>query len=143
MENMPDNNCPIESYAYATGDVDPEVAAALLIIHNNVHTAALPTTRKKVPKIDWPVISRGSSEETWNVFHARWQLFKQGSAVAPAEITQQLFGCCDESLGNDILQGKNIDIATATEVALLALIERLAVIPVAVSVRRADLLSIK
>ena len=131
------------AYAYATGDVDPAVAAALLMVHNNVYIAAVPTTQKKVPKINQPVISGGSSEENWNVFHARWQLFKQGTALAPAEITQQLFGCCDEFLGNDILQGSNIDIATTNGVALLALIKKLAVIPVAVSVCRADLLSMK
>ena len=61
----------------------------------------------------------------------------------PGEITQQLFGCCHEDLGNDILRGSNLDIATTTEDTLLALIKKLAVIPVAVSVRRSDLLSMK
>ena len=42
-----------------------------------------------------------------------------------------------------ILWGSDIDIATIIEVALFALIKRLAVIPVAVSVRRADLHSMK
>ena len=46
-------------------------------------------------------------------------------------------------MGNDILWGSDIDIATTIEVALLALIKRLAVIPVAVSVCRADLHSTK
>ena len=85
-------------------------------------TKSAPTTRQKVQKTDWPAISGGSSEETWNAFHARRQIFKQGTALAPAKITQQLFRCCDESLCNDILQGSDSDTATTTEVTLLALI---------------------
>ena len=133
----------MQGCTFSTGDIDPAVAAALLIVHNNVHTAAAPPTRQKAPKIDRPIISGGSSEETWNAFYARWQLFKQGTALTPAEVTRQLFGCCDESLGNDILRGSNINIASTTEDILLNLIKRLAVIPVATSVRRADLLSMK
>ena len=64
-------NWPTEGCAYVTGDVNPAVAAALLMVHNNVHTTAVPTTRQKVPKIDGPAISKGSSEEIWNAFHAR------------------------------------------------------------------------
>ena len=129
---MPVINFPVEGCAYVTGDVDPDIAAALLMVNNNVHTtAATPPTRQKALKIVRPVISGGLSEETWNTFSARWQLFKQGNTLAPAEVTQQLFGCCDESLGDDILRGGNINIATAAEDTLLALIKRLAIIPVA------------
>ena len=68
---MPVINWLIEGCAYATGDVNPAVAAALLMVHNNVQTTAVPTTRQNAPKIDRPAISGGSSEETWKSFHAR------------------------------------------------------------------------
>ena len=42
-------------------------------------------------------------------------MFKQRTALAPAETFQQLFECCDDELGNDLLRGSNIDIAMMTE----------------------------
>lgn len=33
-------------------------------------------------------ISGGSSEETWNKVHARWNLFKNGTQLTPKETTQ-------------------------------------------------------
>ena len=44
--------------------------------------------------------------------------------------------CCDEELGDDILRNVNADISGANENDLLVLIKRLAVTPVAISVRR-------
>ena len=99
---MPSANC-------STGDVDPAVAAALLTVHNNVHigvAAPQPAlNRQKAPKVARPTISAGSTEETWNAFNARWNLFKNGTNLTAVETTQQLFHCCDETLGNDLIRG--------------------------------------
>ena len=62
-------------------------------------------------------------------------------SLSPAEISQQLFECCDEDLGNDLLKNNSTSIIRTTEAGLLAMIKRLAVTPVAVSVRRSDLLT--
>jgi len=141
---MPIIDCPIDGCTYATTDVEAAVVAALLMVHNNVHTGTAPaTTKQKALKIDRPCISKGSSEEIWNSFCARWQLFKQGTALTPAETVRQLFGCCNDELGNDLLRGSKIDFTTTPENTLLDLIKKLAVIPVAVSVRRSDLLAIQ
>ena len=63
-----------------TEDVDAAIAAALLVIHNNVHVStpinASAATRQRAPKIERPRISTGSSEETWNTFTTRWSMFK-------------------------------------------------------------------
>ena len=94
---MPVINSPIKGCAYVSDDADPVVADALLtllMVHDNFHTtAATPPTRQKTPKIVRPVISGRSPEETWNTFSTRWQLFKQGNTLAPAEDTGQFFGC--------------------------------------------------
>ena len=71
------------AYAYATGDVDPAVAAALLMVHNNVYIAAVPTTQQKAPKTDQPAISGGSSEETWNVFYLSKEALIQLGVISP------------------------------------------------------------
>ncbi|XP_066936345.1 uncharacterized protein [Clytia hemisphaerica] len=141
---MPVIQCPINGCDYQTDDVDPAIAAALLTVHNNVHVNAPAQTRaapSKAPKIQRPSVSRSSTEETWNSFLARWRLFKRGTALQPNEACQQLFECCDEELGDDILKNSNTDLVGITEDELLVLIKRLAVTPVAVSVRRSDLLS--
>ena len=62
-------------------------------------------------------------------------MFKQRTALAAIEICQQLFSCCDEELGNDILRQNN-DILQSTEQVLMDTIKKLAVTPVAVRVRR-------
>ena len=144
---MPIIQCPIQGCTYATEDVDPAVAAALLVLHNNEHAlastagAAAPT-RQRAPKIERPKISRGSSEEAWNTFSTRWSLFKRGTHLSPPETVQHLFQCCDDDLGDSILKG-HPSAVNGTEAVLLAAIKQLAVVPVAISVRRSDLLTNK
>ena len=106
---MPSIDCPIEGCQYSTGDVDPQVAATLLNLHCKDHTgvAAPPANRQKAPKLARPTISAGSTEETWNAFQARWNLFKNGTQLTPNETTQQLFQCCDDALGNDLIRGNS------------------------------------
>jgi len=143
---MPSIDCPIASCSYSTGDVEPAIAAALLTVHNNVHIgAAAPAaaTKQKAPKLTRPTISGGSSEEIWNSFQARWNLFRNGTQLTPNEVTQQLFQCCDDPLGNDLIRGNPNIVMDSDERELLKAIKRLAVIPVAISVRRSDLLSIR
>jgi hypothetical protein len=56
---MPAINCPIDGCPFVTDDVDASIAAALLMVHNNVHTAAAPeTARQKAPKINRPTVIR-------------------------------------------------------------------------------------
>lgn len=69
-------------------------------------------------------------------------MFRQGTELTNTKATQQLFQCCDESLGNDLLR-ENLNISADAEQDLLADIKRLAVIPVAESGRRSDLLAVK
>ena len=140
---MPIIQCPMDGCAYVTNDVDAAIAAALLMVHNNVHTTTgARAAPSKAPRIQRPSISRGSTEETWNAFSARWRMFKQGTSLPVGETCQQLFQCCDEELGDDILRNANTDIIRFNENDLLKLIKRLAVTPVAVSVRRSDLLAL-
>ena len=143
---MPSIKCPIATCTYSTEDVDAAVAAVLLTIHNNEHIAAPRNSdaavRQRAPKIDRPKISAGSSEETWNTFITRWAMFKRSTGMAGAETVQQLFHCCDEDLGDSILKG-HPDAINQDEDRLLQKIKQMAVIPVAISVRRADLLNTK
>ncbi len=148
---MPVYKCCVPLCTFETEDWPDNVAAASLILHNNVHAqaaaaAAAPTpapaqnNKKKPPQLDRPRIASGSTEETWNTFSARWTMFKDGHDLTNAEKNQHLFQCCDEELGDTIIKG-HPNAAAGTETELLAIIKKLAVIPVAISVRRSDLLS--
>lgn len=95
----------------------------------------------KSSKIDRLTIAKSSTEERWNSFLARWEMFKRGTRLMPGETVQHLFQCCEEELCNDILQS-HPDSTRGDENNLLSPIKRLAKIPVAVNVRRSDLLSI-
>jgi len=144
---MPTIACPYPDCSFVTDDVDAVVAAVLLTIHNNTHVnptagTALGDGRQKAPKIDRPSVTQSSTEENWNAFLARWQMFKRGTRLTAGEAVQQLFQCCDGDLGNNILRS-NPDATRGTEDDLLAAIKRLAVTPVAINVRRSDLLQVK
>ena len=141
-------NCSMDGCEFKTDHVEGSVAAVMLTIHNNVHIA-MPTsgtsdvaTRHRAPKIERPKISTGSSEETWNTFVKRWTMFQRSTGLTGAESVEQLFHCCDEDLGDSILKG-HPDAVTGTEDNMLNVIKQMAVIPVAISVRRADLLTTK
>jgi hypothetical protein len=69
-------------------------------------------------------------------------MFCEGTQLTANETTQQLFQCCDEELCNNLLRG-NPNIVSRPVNELLEAIKKLAVIPVALSVRRSDLLSIR
>ncbi len=142
---MPVFQCPyFDTCGFETADVDTAIAVAYLNIHNNqVHANNnnnVRPVRRQAPKIDRPKISRGSSEETWNSFSKRWTLFKRGIELTAAETVQQLFECCDNDLGDAILKS-SFSVENDTEDNLLKTMKQLAVIPVAISIRRADLLS--
>ena len=69
-------------------------------------------------------------------------MFKRSTVLTPEKTVQHLFQCCDEDLGDAILKGHPAAV-TSTEAALLTTIKELAVIPVAICVRRAELLTTK
>ena len=143
---MPVIQCPIADCTYATDDVEASIAAALMVIHNNVHVSVQradnTSTRQRAPTMIRPKISTGSPEETWNTFNTRWTMLKRGTALTAINTVQQLFQCCDDDLGDAILRG-NPTAADGTESQLLAAIKQMAVIPIAVSVRRAEFLATK
>ena len=136
--------CPVTDCTYATPDVDASVVASLLNLHNNEHTRTGSEVRlskkQKPPKIERPKIGKESSEETWNIFLTRWNMFAGDTEMTAEETVHQLFNCCEEELGDEILRG-HPNAASGTQQELLDVIKRLAVLPVAISVRRSELLS--
>ena len=144
---MPVRTCPHSTCDWQTDDVDDVLAAEFFAIHRaEKHTApvspaqttaATPTpateavatsrSRRKAPLLDHPKISTGSSEEVWNTWKTRWDMFKRGADFTADELIQHLFQCCGEALGDTILRGYP-SATTGTEQDLLDVMKKLAVI---------------
>ena len=142
---MPVINCPIPACEYYTDDTEAILAAAQLNIHALTHqpgTAAAASTKQRPPKIDRPSVSRGSTEEEWNTFLKRWNIFKRGTAIPIGQLTTQLWQCCDKDLEDDLFKDVD-DVSTIDEIQLLAAIKRLSVVSTAASVRKTELLSLQ
>ena len=138
--------CPVTGCNYETPDVEASVVASLLNLHNNEHLRngspgeTRSAKKQKPPKLERPKIGKESSEENWNIFCTRWTMFVRDTEMTTEETLHQLFNCCDDELGDEILRGYPNAIS-GTERELLDVIKKLAVFPVAISVRRSELIS--
>lgn len=132
-------NCPLHGCPYVTPDEDPTVVSALLNIHALSH--ATPTPMAMGPKLNRPQIDTGIDLETWNAFIRRWEAFKIGSNINAATASTQLFQCASEGLG-DLLLKTDPDLTSRPEAEVKAAMEKLAVIPTAKGVLRADLMQL-
>ena len=138
---MPPVKCPLCDYE--TDDVEVQLAIALLNIHALSHSQKNPNSAAPLqPKIDRPKIDVGVEEEIWNGFMRRFEAFKIGSGITEETESMQLFQCASEALGDLVLKydpnihSKNIQ--TVTEI-----MRSFAVIPVAIGVRRAELMQLR
>ena len=140
---MPEYPCHVVDCEFKT----PNVADALAAVQMNHHlltehppTPTVQRTTSKAPPIERPNIEAGCNEETWQIFNQKWKLFRSGAQIEILHRATQLFNCCETSLQNNLMK-ENANIANLNETQLLAAIKNLAVIPVAVGIRRADLLA--
>lgn len=140
-------HCPIPGCDFTiAAETEPVLAAAQLNLHALTHTHATSTnpaqpTKQKPPKISRPSITKDTTEEDWNTFVKKWNLFKNGTDIPPTQVTTHLWQCCDPDLEAELFKDVQ-NIATITEADLLNSIKRLAVISIAASVRRAEFLAL-
>ncbi|QQP53424.1 Hypothetical protein FKW44_005905 [Caligus rogercresseyi] len=137
--------CQIEGCKAVIKHELTEVALAMYSSHAQNHERAVKRDepqRDNAPKLDRPRISRNATEEAWNVFVAKWNIFKECSSMHESTATAQLIQCCDDDVADDILK-EDPGIVKGSVKDLLASIKRIAVVPVAKSVKRAELFSLK
>jgi len=149
---MPGLECPtptcnngVDGARYITPEDGPLAARVeLLKLHTSIcaaFAAAQPTQCSvKAPSVKRPTVDAGISEEEWSVFLQKWRLFKVAARLDGTQIGPQLYDCCDPALQDNLLR-ENADFAGLTEAAGLQAVKNLAVIPVAICVRRAELLA--
>ena len=137
--------CQVPECAYvATGDSEA-IAIAKLANHNSVHLQVASTNRRshvKPPQIARPEVKQDISAEEWYSFLEEWNRFKRLTNLSEDEAADQLLQCCDRPLSRLLLK-ENPAIVEEGEAALLAAIKRMAVLQVAISVRRTKLLCTK
>lgn len=131
--------CSVPSCGFQTDDVSEALAIALLTNHGLAHRD--PATPQG-PKLDRPGVDVGISDEGWNVFVRRWNVFLAGSGIGATRAPFQLFQCAGPELGDSLLKA-DPDAASGTVDDLLAAMRSLAVIPVATCVRRTELLQLR
>ena len=138
---MPDIQCPVDGCQYSTGDVDSVVVAALLNAHTvGAHTASQSTRQQRQPpKVERPQLQDSIDEESWNAFKQDWTMFTRANAISSEDQSIQLFSCCDAALKAKLTSCCQ-DVFEKPVQELLTLLQSLAVIPVAVSVKRNELL---
>ena len=140
---MPVYDCPEEDCEWKTRDV-PDSMATIQMQHHltSKHTpgvGAARSTSQKVPPISRPALASGIDEEGWKLFETKWNMFKSGASIKDDQVGPQLFNCCTESL-QDIIIKSQAEFSSLSEKECLIAMKHLAVIPVAVGVRRAELI---
>ena len=110
--------------------------------HQQTQQARVATTKQKLPPIERPKLKQDINEEEWNTFYQEWKRFRRCTDIPVGQESDQLFDCCEKSLGRLLLR-EDPDIIEAGEEALLDAMKKMAVIKIATSVRRTKLLSLK
>ena len=137
--------CKVDGCSFIAANDDKDFVLAEFASHQRNHdTAPLPPSRpeSRAPKMDRPKVGAGCTEETWNTFLVRWRNYKRTLCISETAKTGELFACCDTEIGDDLIK-QDSSLLEGTEDALLCAIKKLAVIPVALCVRRSELLQLR
>ena len=137
---MPVIQCHITECPFATPDVDPAVAAVMLGHHlTSAHPAPV---QRKAPTIPQPKVTGNIYEDQWDSFAREWAVYKETVSITDDKLPVYLLSCCSSDLKSNV-EKANPTISTQTEVEVLAAIKRHAVVSVAASVLRTELLTMK
>ena len=135
-------SCPFNGCTYQTPDESGDIVCTLLKIHAMEHERQQHVPQQSaavnMPKLNRPMVDVGIDEEAWIMFTRRWDTFKIGSHIGNDIAPIQLFQCASEQLGDLMLKSDPKLMLRSTE-EVLAMMQSIAVIKVAVGVRRAEL----
>ena len=136
--------CQYTGCEYVAENNSEAIAIAMLASHNNIHSGAAPraATKQKVPRIDRPELKQDVSDEDWQTFEAEWRRFKRCTEMSDNEVADQLFQCCEKTLARLLLK-EEPEIIESGEHALMDAMQKMAVLHVATTVRRTNLMSLR
>ena len=137
--------CQFPECTFKATHASEAIALAMFNSHLLSHSgrSTEPATQlQKPPPIPRPVIEQDVSEEDWTSFISEWENYKRCTKLADDQLAGQLYHCCEKSLARLILR-EQPNIVSQGEQPLLASIKSLAVVKIATSVRRTNLLAMK
>ena len=135
--------CQFTGCDWAAEHASEAVAIAILTSHSQNHRGnPAAATKQKTPKIERPEVKQDISDEEWQSFESEWTRFKRCTEMSAEEVADQLFQCCDRPLKRLLIK-ENPEIIEEGEDALMGAIKQMAVLHVATSVRRTNLLAAK
>ena len=140
--------CQYPGCDYSAESDSENIACSLMSSHNNVHlqppssASTHVRTHNKPPPISRPEIKQDISAEEWYSVQEEWKRYKRITKLPASEYADQLLQCCERPLARLLLR-ENPSIIDEGEDALIEAIKKMAVLQVAISVRRFKLLSTK
>ena len=136
--------CPFNECVEEIADDDKDIAIAIFNAHVSTHNVTGRPhgggSSSKSEKLTRPKLTQGMLEEAWNSFKALWELYKTGAGLSAQKCGLQLIYCCDSELIEQVVRTDPV-IASKPEEELLEAMKKLAVVPVAIGVRRSELFS--
>ena len=134
--------CQFTGCEVEVSDDSEAIALAMFQSHMLTHSNPVQTTsqRQRLPPIPRPEIKQDITEEDWVCINAEWSNFKSCAGISDDQLVNQLYQCCEKSLARLIIR-EQPDVLTKGEAGLLAAIKRFAVVKIATSVRRTNLLA--
>ena len=137
--------CGFTGCNYVSESESEQLALVQFESHMAAHRqpqSKVPSTKQKLPAIERPKLKQDVTEEEWDSFSQEWKRFKRCTDIPNGQEADQLFDCCEKSLGRLLLK-EDPNIIDAGETGLLEAMKQMAVIKVATSIRRTKLLSLK
>ncbi len=130
--------CAVPNCPFTAEDDDKDTMIAILSNHNLIHLgtnqAAVPC--HKTERLQRPVVTLDMPEVDWSAFIERWERYKRNwELTTRGQIVDQLIACCDDQLQLVLLK-ENPSIDNDEEAAVLTAMKNIAVVKVAVLVRR-------
>jgi len=113
-----------------------------MVVHQQTQQPKVGTTKQKLPPVERPKLNQDVTEEEWESFYQDWKRFSRCTDIPAGQQADQLFNCCEKGLGRLLLK-ENPNVIDAGETALLEAMKSMAVIKIATSVRRTQLLSLR
>ena len=145
---MPDIPCQYPQCTFVARNDSEAIAIVMFNSHLISHQAPSSAShndisaKQKLPPIVRPVVKQDIDDEEWATFVEEWTRFKRCTSMSQESTADQLFQCCERALGRLLIK-ENPDIIEEGEDALLLAIKQMAVIQIATSVRRNNLLQTK
>ena len=137
-------SCQFPGCEFNATNASEQVALAMFQSHLLSHQPGSGSNNnvQRLPPIPRPMVKQDISEEDWALFLSEWKNFKRCTNIPASIQADQLYHCCEQGLAKLIVR-EQPEIVSQGEAELLAAIKRLAVIKIAISVRRTNLLASK